>query len=102
MQRVSDMERPWRTPERTKRVQAALQAFESHAGVVRRGTVSRMNRFEPAAPGVYERKAKRQAAQTPQPSRSLHPPEISSSLGATRSSAVIVVAPDATPPLSSL
>lgn len=96
MQRVLDMERPWRTPARTAKVQAAMQAFESHAGVFRRGKVSRMNRFEPAPPGMYEPRVKPQATPAPQPSRSLHPP------AAASSSAVIVVAPDATPPLSSV
>ncbi|CAE8595401.1 unnamed protein product, partial [Polarella glacialis] len=53
--KVSELEKTWLLDKvRTQRIRAAIQIFEDNKGVIRRGRVSHMNRFEPAAVGCYE------------------------------------------------
>lgn len=69
--KAGDSERPWMTADRSARVLAAMNFFEGHAGVVRRGRVSGQRRFEPALAGWHER-SNRQPV--PNGAPSLHPP----------------------------
>lgn len=50
---VCEIQRPWLDEARLAQMKMAIQNFEAHAGVVRRGSQSKMNRYEPAI-GVSE------------------------------------------------
>ncbi|CAE7669768.1 PBE1 [Symbiodinium sp. CCMP2592] len=69
--KASEVEKPWIADEvRRQAILAAIERFQSHPGVERRGKVSRQNRFEPAAPEKMNR------ALTSEPSRTQYTREV--------------------------